>query len=145
METICRDLRQIGFKLKYVLIPKMESERKNEMRHWDLWGPLLLCLMLAITLSLSTKEGADIVFATIFVIIWVGAGIVTLNAKLLGGKISFFQSVCLLGYCVFPINIVAVICAFLGSSLFIVRIILVLLSFCWSTYSSVGFMGSLVA
>ena len=37
-------------------------------------------------MSIKTNENADVIFATIFVIIWVGAGVVTLNAKLLGGK-----------------------------------------------------------
>jgi len=31
------------------------------------------------------------------VIVWVGSLIVTLNTKLVGGNISFFQSVCVLG------------------------------------------------
>ena len=38
------------------------------------------------TLSIASSEKRDMVFATIFVVIWVGAGVVTLNAKLLGGK-----------------------------------------------------------
>lgn len=42
--------------------------------------------MLALTLSFSTKNGAETIFAIIFVIIWVGAFVVTLNAQLLGGK-----------------------------------------------------------
>jgi hypothetical protein len=39
------------------MIPKMsEDEKSKELRDWDLWGPLLLCLMLALTLSLSSDE-----------------------------------------------------------------------------------------
>ena len=38
------------------------------------------------TLSFSSKNEADVIFGTIFVIVWAGAGIVTLNAKLLRGK-----------------------------------------------------------
>merc|ERR550534_203879 len=37
-------------------------------------------------------------FAEVFVIVWLGALVVTLNTKFLGGNISFFQSVCVLGY-----------------------------------------------
>jgi hypothetical protein len=33
----------------------------------------------------ETSE-SDTIFATIFVVIWIGAGVVTLNAKLLRGK-----------------------------------------------------------
>lgn len=68
----------------------MSEEKGKELRNWDLWGPLLLCLMLALTISISTDKKEDVVFSTIFVIIWIGSGVVTLNAKLLGGKVSFF-------------------------------------------------------
>jgi hypothetical protein len=49
------------------------------------------------------------VFSAVFLAVWAGAAIVTLNAQLLGGTISFFQSVCVLGYCVFPIAIAAAV------------------------------------
>ncbi len=38
-----------------------------------------------------------LVFAAAFVVVWLGASLVTVNAQLLGGNISFFQSVCVLG------------------------------------------------
>jgi hypothetical protein len=50
------------------------------------------------------------VFAAVFVIVWFGAAAVTVNAQLLGGTISFFQSVCILGYCVFPLTLSALGC-----------------------------------
>ena len=83
-----RDLKMIGYKLKYVLNPKMREERGKELRNCklkicilgDLWGPLILCLMLALTLSISSSDGAETIFAIIFVIVWAGAFIVTLNA-----------------------------------------------------------------
>ena len=56
------------------------------VRSGDLWGPLLLCLMLSVELGMSAPEGqAELVFAAVFFIIWFGAGVVTLNAQLLGG------------------------------------------------------------
>jgi protein YIPF6 len=58
-----------------------------------------VCLLLSVTLGVkSNQESASIVFAAVFVVIWCGAAAVTLNAQLLGGNISFFQSVCILGY-----------------------------------------------
>ena len=48
-------------------------------------------------------------FGILFLIMWGGAFIVTINTKLLGGHISFFQCVCVLGYCVFPIVLAAAI------------------------------------
>jgi hypothetical protein len=41
--------------------------------------------MLALTLSISSND-VETIFAIIFVIVWAGAFIVTLNAQLLGGK-----------------------------------------------------------
>ena len=43
--TLKRDLVNIWMKLRMVLNPKMDKE--NILREWDLWGPLLLCLLLA--------------------------------------------------------------------------------------------------
>jgi hypothetical protein len=40
---------------------------------------------------------------------WGGSFVVTVNTKLLGGHISFFQCVCVLGYCVFPIVLAAAV------------------------------------
>jgi hypothetical protein len=68
---------------------------------------------------------------------------VTINAQLLKGQISFFQSVCVLGYCVFPLVIAAFFCALLptGNRLTqLVKVILVVLGFTWATGASVGFM-----
>lgn len=81
----------------------------------DLWGPLLVCLFLSCVLSVDAPaEAASAVFAAVFVIVWFGAAAVTINAQLLGGSISFFQSVCILGYCVFPLAIAAMINLMVG-------------------------------
>ena len=47
-----------------------------------------------------------------FIVLGVGAVILTLNILLLGGTIVFFQSLCLLGYCLFPIVLAAFIVSF---------------------------------
>ncbi|KAJ3186608.1 Yip1 member 6 [Gaertneriomyces sp. JEL0708] len=135
-QTIIRDLQSIWAKLKQVLVPT--KDRKNILRDWDLWGPLLLCLALSIRLSVRAPAGqSPIVFTTVFVIVWCGAAVVTLNSKLLGGKVSFFQSVCVLGYCIFPIVIASIIGLFTP---LIVRAVLVSVAFAWSVYASVGFL-----
>ncbi|RYG46957.1 hypothetical protein EON67_09005 [archaeon] len=100
---------------------------------------------------------ASTVFASVFVVVWVGTAIVTINAKLLGGAMyvrsharaytlappipmqplphspslhrplhacvcmrlcvqvcsSFFQSMCVLGYCLCPLVVAACLCALL--------------------------------
>ena len=43
-----RDVRQVGAKLKVVLLPSGNQEGVLEkLKNWDLWGPLLICLMLS--------------------------------------------------------------------------------------------------
>ena len=68
-------------------------------------------------------------------IVWCGAAVVTLNGKLLGGKLSFFQSVCVLGYCIFPLVIASLLSWILPS--FIIKIIVVSVAFAWSTFGMV--------
>jgi len=87
-ETIRRDLLKVWTKLKLVLIP--QADQSSDIRDWDLWGPLFLCLLLALTLSVEAspnvdlQESATLVFSQVFVVVWVGAAVVTLNAQLLG-------------------------------------------------------------
>ncbi|KAI9247748.1 Yip1 domain-containing protein [Sporodiniella umbellata] len=134
--TIMRDVRKVVNKSMQVLHPNGD---RQVLRDWDLWGPLIFCLILAIILSIEApKDQAMPIFTGIFVIVWVGAAIVTLNAKLLGGTVSFFQSVCVIGYCLFPIVVSVIITAFV--KLIWIRLPIVIVSFAWSTYASVGFM-----
>jgi hypothetical protein len=124
-------------------------------------------------LSISAPPGQTaLVFAAVFVIVWLGAAIVTLNAQLLGGTMycppppthththnyhyhhplrakpvrlrltvplhvprSFFQSVCVLGYCVFPLNIAAFVCLVMKPVVnsMLLRLILVGVGFAGST------------
>ena len=133
-----RDLKQVGSKLKVVLLPREDQEGiLKQLKEWDLWGPLMVCLTLSIMLSITAPEDQKaLVFAGVFVIVWIGAAIVTLNAQLLGGTISFFQSVCILGYCVFPLDVACFVCllfkALFTSTLFI-KLIVVAVGFVWST------------
>jgi len=142
-ETILRDLKAIGVKLKYVLLPVSEEETIKELQKWDLWGPLLLCLVLSIILSAAAPaEETSVAFAAVFVIVWVGAFVVTLNAQLLGGSISCFQSVCVLGYCIFPLVVASIMCKISSHALW--KGIVVGVGFLWATRASVVFMSQLV-
>jgi hypothetical protein len=55
-----------------------------------------------------------------------GAVVLTVNVVLLGGNIGFFQSMCLLGYCLFPMDLAALVAAFTTNM--IARWIVVLVS-----------------
>jgi protein YIPF6 len=90
--------------------PKYHATASSYLPSWDLWGPLFICLTLGILLSMKAPTNqAALTFAAVFLSIWVGSTVVTINAQLLGGTISFFQSVCVLGYSVFPLMIAALI------------------------------------
>merc|ERR1719452_436188 len=107
-----RDLSAVASKFYHVLYPK---EKGSLLKEWDLWGPLILCTLMATILQGHGTEERDSSeggpeFAEVFVIVWVGAMIVTLNTKLLGGSISFFQSVCVLGYCLLPLVLSLICC-----------------------------------
>lgn len=54
----------------------------------DLWGPLVLCTFMATILQGSSDSQYDggPEFAQVFVLVWIGAMVVTLNSKLLGGN-----------------------------------------------------------
>ncbi|XP_046876030.1 protein YIPF6 [Hypomesus transpacificus] len=144
-DTILRDLKAVGKKFVHVMYPKKSS---TLLRDWDLWGPLLLCVTLALMLqggSVDNKEDGGPQFAEVFVIIWFGSIIITLNSKLLGGTISFFQSLCVLGYCIMPLTVAMVVCRIVllggtGTGSFIVRLIVVTASFGWSTFASTAFL-----
>ncbi|XP_030383165.1 protein YIPF6 [Scaptodrosophila lebanonensis] len=146
-ETVLRDMRAVGVKFYHVLYPK---EKSSLLRDWDLWGPLVLCTFMATILqgSSSADSMADNgpEFAQVFVIVWIGAAIVTLNSKLLGGNISFFQSVCVLGYCLTPVALALIVCRVILLAtqtrlLFFLRFVTTTMGFAWATYASFIFLG----
>eukprot|EP00933_Yihiella_yeosuensis_P054559 TRINITY_DN53028_c0_g1_i1.p1 TRINITY_DN53028_c0_g1~~TRINITY_DN53028_c0_g1_i1.p1 ORF type:complete len:227 (+),score=41.80 TRINITY_DN53028_c0_g1_i1:56-736(+) len=143
-DTIMRDVRSVATKLTYVVKPMSSEDRGKRLKDWDLWGPLVLCLALGVIISCqaSTSEQASYAFADIFVMVWVGSGVVTLNALLLQGQVSFFQTVCVLGYCLFPL----VIAAFLSMIIRVdwIKTMLVGCGLAWSARASVGFVSELV-
>lgn len=60
---------------------------RAELRDWDLWGPFFICMSLAVMLSLKAHDEASVVFSVIFIIVWVGAAVITINGQLLGGRL----------------------------------------------------------
>ncbi len=47
--TICKEFKRIGMKIRYVVIPFAidKERRRKELTDWDLWGPLIFCLILS--------------------------------------------------------------------------------------------------
>jgi len=143
-ESIWRDLRVVFRRMGLVFIPGISSLRA-ELNDWELWGPLFICMSLSVILCLEAKDEASTVFTVVFLVVWVGSAIVTLNAQLLGARISFFQTVCLLGYCEFPILLSAALCILwnhvLSASLAVVlRFVSVAIAVSWSTLAAATFL-----
>lgn len=106
-------------------------------------------LMFVACVSGSSSGQASIVFAAVFCAVWLGSAVVTVNAQLLGGTISFFQSVCVLGYCVFPMTMAALCVDLLkliplGPLTLILDLAVLGVAFLWSTRASSVFIGQYI-
>ncbi|CAI6337570.1 unnamed protein product [Periconia digitata] len=118
----------------------LQSGMSEGLRDWDLWGPLIFCLLLSLFLSRGAKdEQKDLVFSGIFALVWIGESVVTLQIKLLGGNIAFFQSVSIIGYTLFPLVIASILSA-VGIPM-IVRIPVYLVLVAWSLAAGISIMG----
>ncbi|KAH7918961.1 Yip1-domain-containing protein [Leucogyrophana mollusca] len=136
--TIARDLLSIYSKLVQVLYPRRASGREV-LKDWDLWGPLLLCLALGIMLSVNAPSSQSLgVFTSVVVIVSLGSLVVTVQAKLLGGRVSFFQGLCVLGYCIAPLDIAALIACFVR--IIWVRAPVAIAAWAWCIWASVNFL-----
>ena len=120
-------------------------------------GPLLFCLLLSFLLSINAREDQrSLVFSGVFATIWLGEAIVTLQIKLLGGNMyvpystalftsltllhsSFFQSVCIIGYTLFPLVIASLLSAVRVPK--IVRIPVYSVLGLWSLAAGVSILG----
>ncbi|CAH8322560.1 unnamed protein product [Eruca vesicaria subsp. sativa] len=142
-DTVKRDLARIVSNLKLVVFPNPNREDPGKaLRDWDLWGPFFFIVFLGLTLSWSASVKKSEVFAVAFALLAAGAVILTLNVLLLGGHIIFFQSLSLLGYCLFPLDVGAVICMLKDNV--ILKMIVVCVTLAWSSWAAYPFMSAAV-
>jgi protein YIPF6 len=94
---------------------------------------------------MTSKKESGIVFTTVFIIIWIGSMIITLNTKLLGGKMSLMQCICLLGYCLFPLDVAALLVRVFFKFLpGIFKLFIVAFTFMWSTKGTKNIINILI-
>ena len=67
---------------------------------------------------------------------------VFISSKFQGGHIIFFQSLSLLGYCLFPLDVGALICMLKDNV--IVKVVVVCVTLAWSSWAAYPFMSSAV-
>uniref|UniRef100_A0ACD5T981 Uncharacterized protein n=1 Tax=Avena sativa TaxID=4498 RepID=A0ACD5T981_AVESA len=142
-DTVRRDLTRIVSNLKLVVFPNPFREDPGKaLRDWDLWGPFFFIVFLGLTLSWSASVRKSEVFAVAFAVLAAGAVILTLNVLLLGGQIIFFQSLSLLGYCLFPLDVGALICLMKDND--ILKIVVVAVTLAWSSWAAYPLMSTAV-
>ena len=132
LETIKRDLLVVVHKTKIAMLPMTNKDSKM-LQDWDLWGPLIFCLLLGLVLSWTNKrQNGGMIFILIFGLVWLGGLIVSLNSQFLGVNITISQSICILGYCMFAIVAAAYLNFFL---MWLPSIFNVIISVCAGFYS----------
>ncbi|KAE9462436.1 hypothetical protein C3L33_05647, partial [Rhododendron williamsianum] len=142
-DTVKRDLSRIVSNLKLVVFPNPYREDPGKaLRDWDLWGPFLFIVFLGLVLSWSASVKKSEVFAVAFALLAAGAVILTLNVLLLGGHIIFFQSLSLLGYCLVPLDIGALVCMLYDNV--ILKVVVVCVTLAWSAWAAYPFMSTAV-
>ena len=160
-KTFKRDIDRIVSNVKNVLDAKRvflgnrnsngeeNSQQQQPLRDWDLYGPLIFVLLFGVCLSSSaggssskTKSDAGTIFSVVFATVAFGAFALTLNVKFLGGKIIFLQAMSLIGYCIFPLDMSAVLCWVSANSWY--RFFVVGLGVTWSCGASVPFVSAAV-
>lgn len=114
---------------------------KRMLRDWDLWGPFVFVLLLASLLSLRSSKPSQ-VFSLVFCLLCFGSATLNLNVLLLGGNIMFFQSLSLIGYCLFPMDVAALLCLPFRNAIY--RSLVLFVGVVWSCMASVPFVGGAV-
>lgn len=118
----------------------LQGSMSEGLRDWDLWGPLVFCLLLSLFLSFTAaSEQKSLVFSGVFAMVWIGEAVVTAQIKLLGGNISFAQSICIIGYTLFPIVIASLLSVF--HLPIVARIPIYLILIAWSLAAGVSILG----
>ncbi len=102
-----------------------------------MWGPFLMCIIFGLFISSNIFiifiDGTQ--FILLFFSVFVGGFIVTFNTRVLGGNISFFQSVSVLSYCLFPLFLAALALILMRFVQFFnrwVRLIVICVACIWS-------------
>ena len=133
--SLKRDLMIILSKTKTAMLPMNANTTSTQFKDWDFWGPLLFCMLLGLTLSIGRNDNQPgVVFILVFVIVWLGALIISLNSQFLGVKLTICQCICIIGYCMCAIVITAIITSILPFLPTFMNFALAMCGFIYSSY-----------
>jgi len=140
LTSVIRDLRAVGQKLFFALLP---SKNNVLMREWDLWGPLFLCIYIGLLLQGMSTDSDSSRFTAIFMVYWTGVAVVTYNTVFVQkATVSMFQCLSVIGYCLAPVAlIVSLFEVFhifgVATNQVVLRLLLVTGGVTWASFSSV--------
>ena len=125
-------------KTRYVLLPFSTDEKVKALRDWDFWGPLCFCLLLTALIAFgNTQSDTSVIFGSVYSVIFGGAMIIGLNSSLCGCPGSIFLTASMLGYCLAPFLIAALINLLLRSVIMFIGVVLVTaVCYLWALKSS---------
>ena len=82
--SLKREFFRIYNKTQYSILPRCFPAKSANLKQWDLWGPLFYTLLLSFFLSNSKNtEEMSKTFVLVFVLMWVGGVVITINTILL--------------------------------------------------------------
>ena len=86
--SLKREFVRIFNKTQYSILPRCFPSKNANLRQWDLWGPLFYTLLLSFFLS-NSKDSNEMskTFVLVFVLMWVGGVVITINTILLGAHV----------------------------------------------------------
>ena len=103
----------------------------------------MLIIIILSFLGIGAKKDGHIVFSTVFFVNLVGAVLVTVNAKFLGGRCGFFQNLSLIGYSILPITLASIVLVVGERQVqnnILIKLFISLGAFFWSTMSKKIFL-----
>jgi len=145
LDTITRDLKAIGKKIANAMAPKSSNVL---MKEWDLWGPLIMCTYIGLILQSIAGDGSGSQFTQIFVVFWLGVAVITYHFVIISSsKISIFQCICVLGYCLGPLAVAVTLFESMhvlsvSSGTFFLRLIISSLCAVWSSMAAVRILAT---
>ena len=123
------------------MLPMQAQNTSDTFKDWDFWGPLFLCLFLGLVLSIGRADThTGTVFILIFAIVWIGGLIISLNSQFLGAKLSIYQCICILGYCMCAIVVAALINSLTPFLPMFIHLLIAIAGFGYSSYGKFLFI-----
>lgn len=103
-----KDLSSICTKTRFALLPFSYEEKLAELRNWDLWGPLIFCILMTVFIAFASSQSQiDDIFGVIYLLLFGGAVVIGVNSNLVGADSSVFMMMSILGYCLAPFVLAA--------------------------------------